>query len=275
MRDCTRTVLLCTKNDPESLMITEIAEALHIPLLISSQEHGARLECEPELQKRIIAVNACATRVVIVEIPGPDEEKRLVQAGYDVVIIDHHTYSDLDRMQMQASLTQFLAFFEISSEELQVHGFNPAIIRGIALIDQGFLWELYRSELTQEEQRCAQEAYFARKCKIHPHTSRIFMHAREAWEMREKRARCVIVRVAHEPGIREAVAWIIAENYPQNPPTSIVVEGDMRISVQEYAEAGQLFAAYGGFLFGNGRCWGMVGKGCSQQVDEIIAKIEK
>lgn len=272
MRDITNWALLCTTNDPESLTIVRIARALHIPLIESTQMHGATLAHESQLIERICELGPIE-HLAIVEIPGPREEANLAQQGIEVHIIDHHTYEGLDRMQNIASLTQFLALFEISDADLVRAGFDPDLIRGVALIDQGFLWELAASDLSKEKQREARAHYLACKREIQPKYADVERDAEKAWDAREEYNDLVVIRSQSSHHVREAVSFHIADAYPNMPPTSIITEGDGRVSVQETDKAEDLFKKFGGFLFGKKRCWGMTGKDNPQSVDNIMAYI--
>lgn len=272
MRNVKTWALLCTTNDPESLTIVRIARALNIPCIESTQMHGATLAHEDQLHERL-AVLGDTTDLAIVEIPGVKEEETLTAAGIAVHVIDHHTYEGLDRMQPVASLTQFLALFEITESDLANAGFDPDIVKGVALIDQGFLWELAASNLSEEKQHAARAYYVACKREIQPKYTEVERDANAAWAAREVREGIVIVEAESVHHVREAIAFRIADAYPQHPPTSIVVEGDGRVSVQETDQAEKLFATFGGFLFGKKRCWGMLGKDHPPSVDNIVANI--
>lgn len=274
MRDITNWALLCTTNDPESLTIVRIAKALAIPLLESEQIHGATLAEEPRLFERIAQMQGIK-HLAIVEIPGVEEEKHIADLGIEVHIIDHHTYADLDRMQNEASLTQFRELFEISDEDLCGAGFDSEIIRGVALIDQGFLWELAESELPIERQRASRAYYLSCKRDIDPDYSKTEEEALVAWQTKEIKDGVVVIRSTSPYRIREAVSFLIADAFPEAPPTSIIVEGDGRVSVQETDEAEELFVKFGGFLFGKKRCWGIVAEGHPPTVDEIMANIRQ
>jgi len=274
MRDITNWALLCTTNDPESLTIVRIAQKLHIPLLESKQAHGAMLAREPRLLERM-KENPTTKHVAIVEIPGVAEERCIADLGIEVHIIDHHTYPNLDRMQNEASLTQFRVLFEISDEDLRCAGFDPEIIRGVALIDQGFVWELAESELSPEKQRASRAYYISCKRDIDAKYSETEDAALEAWQTREIQEDVVIIRSKSSYRIREAVSFLLADAFPEAPPTSIIIEGDGRVSVQETDKAEELFAKFGGFLFGKKRCWGIVAENRPPTVDEIMANIRQ
>ncbi len=267
--------LLCTKNDPESLTIVRIAQALHIPLIESEQMHGAHLSQEPRLFERIAESQEKITDLAIVEIPGPLEEAKITAQGINVHIIDHHTYPNLDRMKPEASLTQFLRLFEISSEDLEKVGFIPEVIHGIAIIDQGFLWELAASNLTEEAKSAARKKYAELKAEIHPDQKEKENAAREMWKQKEMQGDILVIHSQSAYHLREEFSFLIAEAFPVNPPTNIIVEGDGRISVQETKKAEKLFERYGGFLFGKKECWGMLAKDNPPSVDKIIANLRE
>jgi hypothetical protein len=272
MRDITGWVLLCTTNDPESLTIVRIAQSLGIPLLQSGQMHGATLSREPSLFERVKEMGEMKD-LAIVEIPGPHEEQKLQEQGIRIHIIDHHTYPELDRMQEEASLTQFLRLFEITDDDLKSASFDPEIIRGVALIDQGFLWELAASNLPEEKKRAARAYYLSRKREINPRYEEMEEEARRAWATAQMHDGILVIRSQSKHHLREALSFFIADAYQVDPPVNIIVEGDGRVSVQETLQAEKLFKKFGGFLFGKKMCWGMLAKDRPPTVDEIIANL--
>lgn len=274
MRNTKNWALLCTTNDPESLTIVRIAQALNIPRIESKQPHGATLAAEPRLHERIAEIGT-VEHLAIVEIPGIEEEESLKELGIEVHIIDHHTYKNLDRMKDEASLTQFLKLFEITAEDLTTAGFDPEIVRGVALIDQGFLWELAASKLSQEKKRATRAYYLSCKRDIDSDYGETEEAALIAWQNREIRDDVVIIRSASARHIREAVSFLVADAYKEAPPTSIIVEGDGRVSVQETDMSEALFTKFGGYLFGKKRCWGITAQSCPPSVDEIMANIRQ
>src|SRR5688572_8736726 len=106
-------ILICPRNDEESLMILKIAEALGLSIVESNQPHGAKLDREGDLVARIQEANPNAKTLTIVELPGPKTEQELKDLGFELAIIDHHTYDDLDRMKPKSSLEQFLERYEV------------------------------------------------------------------------------------------------------------------------------------------------------------------
>lgn len=256
-------------------MIVKIAAAAKIPTLVSAQPHGARLEQEQDLLARLRQANPIAKKVVIVEIPGPETEEFLRESGYDVAIIDHHRYDHLDRMQGESSLEQFLGMFDIDDDSLQTLGFEPALVRGVGIIDRGFLWALRNEVADVALRKKIRGFYRALNLELGKDRVQIEDAAREAWEKREVRSGVVIVKTEREDvSIRGAVSFLCADAYDA-PPQVIVAEGSHRLSVQESDHAAALFAEYGGFMFGGDRCWGL--QASTERplpaIEEILPKI--
>ncbi|MCR4312070.1 MAG: hypothetical protein NUV56_02185 [Candidatus Uhrbacteria bacterium] len=255
MRALHSTLLITPQNDPESLLITKIAQSAGIPLLISEQPHGARLEHEPSLNDRL-AEHSDAHTLVVVEMPGPAIEEELVASGYDVVIIDHHRYDHLDRMKPKSSLEQVLTYFEISDDDLRGLGFDPTLVFGIGYIDRGFLWEMEKEHVPADDQRRIRDYQRKLSRELGDGWEEEEREARVAWKAHEERDGFFIVRtVRTDISIRAALSFVLADLYGKPSPT-IIVQGDWRVYVQDADEARVLYSAFGGFTFGQDRCWG-------------------
>ena len=74
-----KTVLVVPLNDPEAILIYEIAKAMGIQVIRSAQPHGAALDREPDLVPLIR--DGGWKRVVIIEMPGPKVEAKLRALG--------------------------------------------------------------------------------------------------------------------------------------------------------------------------------------------------
>lgn len=268
-------ILLTPQNDEESLMIVRIAEAAKIPLLVSAQPHGAKLELEPDILERLKKTNPLAKKVVIVEIPGPEIEAMLLAVGYEVIIIDHHRYDQLDRMKDESSLEQFLHYFSLDDDVLTDLGFDSTLVRGVGIIDRGFLWAL-RTEVKDEATRKRiRDFYRTLAMSLGKDRQAMESAAAEAWESREERSGVLILRTdRNDVSIRDAVSFLVADIYDQ-PPQIIVQEGRRRLFVQESDHVAKLFAEYGGFTFGRDRCWGIQATAERElpRIDEILAKV--
>lgn len=256
MRQIKTIVLVVPKNDPESLLITQLAEAFHIPTVISDQPHGARLEREADLRGRIHAVNPQAKTLVIVEIPGPVIEEELGAAGYHVVIIDHHRYDGLDRMQPRASLEQFLAYFEIDDEALLDNGFDFMLVRGVAAIDRGFIWELQADGYSAEDQHRIRTYFRDLSLRVGGEWKEEEAEAWRAWHMKRDVDGVFIVETKRtDISLRAALSFILADEIGQ-PHPMLIRQGDWRVYFQDSDKAKYLYEAFGGFTFGKDRCWG-------------------
>jgi hypothetical protein len=250
------TLLLCPKNDEESLQILKIAAAAKIPTVTSDQPHGARLYNEPNLIARLKQADPDARRVAIVEIPGPSVEDELRSIGYEVVIIDHHRYDELDRMQHLSSLEQFLAIFELTDARLQELGFDPVLVRGVGMIDRGFVWELKKEGLSPADQKRIRDHYVSLMNELGSPAAGSVEEAKRAWEAREQVGELMIVKSRRaDVKIREALSFVLADLYDL-PPQVLIFEGNGRISLQDSDFAPKLHQAFGGFTFGQDRCWG-------------------
>ena len=267
------TVLVCPRNDEESLQIIKIARALRIPLVISAQGHGATLDKEKDLAEKIKDADAGVSAVAIVEIPGVEAEKDLESAGMKVHIIDHHRYNDLDRLNDQSSLEQFLDLYEIDDDELKGAGFDPMLIRAVAAMDRGFLWELQKIGLSDEDQeravRYIKELAYELGYKERKQEE---VAARKAWENRREQDGFLIIESDQdEIDLRDAVSYLIFDEYGK-PTPAIIKQGSKKLYVQETDKAKQLIKKYEGFLFGGGKCWGMIAPrdGELAGIDEVI-----
>ncbi len=258
------TVLLVPENDAEAVMISDLAKAIGIERMISAQPHGARLEHEDNLEERLR--ETLKSDVVVVEMPGTKEEARLRKLGFNVMVIDHHRYDEIDRMSdpetgkpLPSSLEQFLAAFDVADEEITAAGFDPRIVRGIGAMDRGFIWALKRDGYAEQEikevSRVTRE--LSRRARGDEKTELNEAAAARAWEHRREVGEYLVVE-SKEPGaeIRPVVSLIAAEQFGKPTPMIITSRGGLLIYVQESPKALDLFKKFGGFTFGQDTCWG-------------------
>jgi len=272
------TVLICPKNDEESLMILKLAHAAGIPTIEITQPHGARFEKETDIIPRIMETDPDAQTLVVVELPGPRMEELLEGVGYKVVIIDHHRYDDVDRMQEKSSLEQFRDYFGIDDTQVAALGFNPRMVEAVGVIDRGFVWELKREGFIGED---FQEALkFYRLLTLELGEKRRLKEealAQEAWEEKREQNGVLIVKTEDDFGsIRDAVSFLVAAAYPEHPPQTVVIQGTRRMYVQESPHAKELHDRFGGFTFGKDECWGILkDDGNLPLLDEVLHVIVK
>ncbi|MDP2631546.1 MAG: hypothetical protein Q8P30_02125 [Candidatus Uhrbacteria bacterium] len=259
MIDISKTVLICPRNDEESLMILMIAEKLGLATVISGQPHGAKLDREKNLLARVMDENPEAQTLVIVELPGIGAEKELEEQGLNVIIIDHHRYDDLDRMRDKSSLEQFIDLFNVTDAMLSDFGFDSDMVRGVGVIDRGFLWELPKAGYNGEKRRKVIEYY--RKLTLElgqDRRAREEEAAQVAWESREERDGVIIIHSDEDKSsIRDAISFIIAKEF-EKPTPAIIIQGKRRMYVQDSDSAKDLHEKFGGFTFGHDRCWGIL-----------------
>ncbi|MFZ2681630.1 MAG: hypothetical protein WAZ14_00840 [Patescibacteria group bacterium] len=249
-------ILLCPKNDEESLQILKVAAAAGIPVVVSEQPHGARLHHEPNVIARLKQADPQATRVVIVEIPGVSVEDELRSIGYEVVIIDHHRYPDLDRMQHLSSLEQFLEVFALSDTKLTELGFDPVLVRGVGMIDRGFVWELSKEGLSKVDQKRIRDHYVELMHELGAPSEGAVAEAKRAWDERQQVGELLVVQSKRaDLHIREALSFVLADLY-ESPPQVLILEGSGRVSLQDSWLAPRFYAKFGGFTFGQDLCWG-------------------
>ncbi|MFA6130985.1 MAG: hypothetical protein WC730_01860 [Patescibacteria group bacterium] len=253
------TVLLCPRNDEESLTILRLAEAIGLSMVVSSQPHGAKLAKESHLLERILEINPQVNTVVIVEIPGSKEEEMLRAQGLDVHVIDHHRYDEVDRRNAKSSLEQFCEYFKLNDEKISALGFLPKEISWVAAIDRGFVWELREQGYAPEEIQQALAYYRTLTLQLgEARREKEETAAKIAWEAREEKNGILMVRsVADDISIRDALSFLVATTF-EKPQTVFIVQGHRRMYVQDTDAASALFDRFGGFTFGGDRCWGIL-----------------
>ncbi len=269
-------VLLCPRNDEESVLILKIAKAFDIPTVVSPQSHGSRLEREVDLEARLKKANPKAKKIVIVEVPGPEREKELEKAGYEVVIIDHHRYEGIDRMKPISSLEQFLEVFDIHDGKLTAFGFDPFLVKGVGLMDRGWIWELKKEGLNKTQVKQVLDYYLTLLDELGGLQKEAMDEARRAYENREEKYGVMIVRSRRDDfRIREPFSILMAEEFDE-PPTALIIEGNRRISLQDSEKALDVYKKYGGYVFGKDRCWGFAPNADrpAPTVDEILEVVK-
>lgn len=270
-------VLICPRNDEESLMILKIAEKINLPTVVSKQPHGAKLSREKKLVERIRKASPDAKQLIIVELPGPDTEQDLKDEGFEITIIDHHRYDDLDRMQKKSSLEQFLDHLKITDDQLKDLGFDPLMVSSVAALDRGFIWELKDQNLSKKDFKRALKFYRDLTLELgEERREREEEEARRAWDDREERDGIIFVQSDKDDlSIRDAISFIVAEEFSKPQPV-LIIQGERRMYVQDCDRALDLYDKFGGFTFGQDKCWGILSEDKNlPSVDEVLAVIVK
>lgn len=265
-------IIISPRNDVESLTIVSLAEALHIPCIVSAQPHGATLDAEPDLVGRIRETNPVAHDIVIVEMPNVSTEDKLRELGFDVHIVDHHRYESLDRMQKESSLEQVRALFDIDDTTVAVAGLDPVLVRGVGLIDRGFVWELAKENIPEADRRRMIAYYREQNAVLDPNQAKEEKAAMKAWKNRETIEGVIVVTIDDpKVRIREAISFLAAEDFSEAPVTVISQPGRI-IYIQETPTALALQQVFGGFTFGQNLCWGKpIDDGNLPTVDEVLS----
>lgn len=104
------TTFIIPQNDGEAYGISDLLTSVGAPDIRRSQQPwGARLDLEP-----VSTFIDLKQTVVIVEMPSPHKEEELRQLNHSVIIIDHHSYGDLDRNHSLCSLEQMAQLLGVS-----------------------------------------------------------------------------------------------------------------------------------------------------------------
>lgn len=262
--DLRTTVLIVPPNDAEALLIAELAEKIGLPLIRSTQLHGASLDQGTHDYVRMVKEGGYQT-VVVVEMPGIKAEAKLKKMGLKLILIDHHNYTSLDRAHdpktgklLLSSLEQFLKLFNISDIRLKQFGYDPRTVKGIGVMDRGYVWALKDEGYSKKELKLVLD--FEEKLMsaiTNPVTeARKQQAAYNAWLRRTPWHTFLIIESAANVQLRALVSKIIALEVGK-PTALIVVERARRlIYVQESAYANGLMKRFGGFTFGLDRNWG-------------------
>jgi len=70
--------------------------------------------------------------------------------------------------------------------------------------------------------------------------------------------------------IRDAVSFLVAEQFEEPRPV-MIIQGKRRMYVQDTPKARALYDRFGGFTFGQDRCWGILKEDEDlPSVDEVL-----
>jgi hypothetical protein len=255
-------LLVIPPNDAEAILITTLARAMGLPVLTSNQQHGAVLDFEPDIVSKI--KKSKCKEVIIVELPGEKTEEKIEKLGVKLTVIDHHHYTGLDRAHgkngklLLSSLEQFLKLFKLTDAKLKALKFDPLLVRGIGIMDRGYMWALLDEGYTKKQlARVVDYRDLLVAPTQNPKTEAKKNRAvASAWEKRKKWNGYYIVESKADVQLRPRLSRIVAMKFGK--PTSLIVIEHKRklIYVQESKHAMKLFKAFGGFTFGMDHNWG-------------------
>lgn len=278
------TLIVCPRNDAESDMILRVAQKAGIIAVQSAQLHGAVLDREPDIVSRV--GEGGRPRVWIIEMPGPAIEDELRAKGFDVTLIDHHRYKELDRATdpethspKPSSLEQFLDRACVEDTELLAWGFDPKTVRGLGIMDDRFISGLRAAEYSQEEIAKVLDASERYAKETTPMFEEIRKAATDAWSARTKIGKYVVVRSDYKKDIRGALVYATIRENMDTQPMIISSIGGLKIYVQnvEPGLVDHLLKTIPGktFSFGGGMCWGVDGYGQSTHptFDQVLEAV--
>lgn len=274
------TVLIVPPNDPEAVQIYLMAKAMELQIIRSGQPHGATLDREPDVVK--LVRDGGWKRVVVIEMPGPKSEEKLRAMGVEVVIIDHHHYTGLDRAHhpktgkpLPSSLEQFVKLFRLTDARLKKLGFDPWFVRAVGIMDRGFVWALLKEGYKKKDlmdvvnyQRTLMA--LVRDPKNDEKKQKV---AQKAWDAREEWNGFFIVTDKSDQQIRNRISLIAALERGEPTPLIVVEKKRGLIYVQESGQGMKLFETFGGFTFGMDRNWGY--RNVKGQAKVMLADVKK
>lgn len=262
--DVRTTVLIIPPNDAEAILIAELAEKIGLPTIRSKQLHGASLDKGKQDFVREVKEGGYQT-VVVVEMPGLNTEAKLQKLGVDLVLIDHHNYTDLDRVHdpktgkiLPSSIEQFLKRFKINDIKLKQLGYDPHIVRGIGVMDRGYVWALQDEGYSKKELKLVLDFHDKLLSVITNSATeeRKEQAAYNAWLRRESWRQFFVIESSANVQLRPLISRIVALEIGKPTPLIVVERARQLIYVQESDYANRLIKQFGGFTFGLDRNWG-------------------
>jgi len=255
-------LLLVPTNDAEAILVFKIAQVIGLSILISSQRHGATLDAEKGIVAKL--KKRAPKTLYVLEMPGVKTEEKIRALGIELVIIDHHHYTDLDRAHdargnlLPSSLEQFLKLFRLTDKKLIALGFEPQLVRGIGVLDRGFVWALYAEGYTKKEVRDVL-AYHDSLITPLIDVKKEALKQRQtlaAWKARKVWKGFFLVSTRAKMSLRPRLSRLVA--LERGKPTALIILEPSRglLYVQESDFALRLLARFGGFTFGLDRNWG-------------------
>ncbi|MDP3970908.1 MAG: hypothetical protein Q8P90_04360 [bacterium] len=237
-----RVVLVCPRNDAESQTITHLAERLGMTVITSDQKHGATLDKEPDLSNKLSATQK--QEVWIIEIPNVEIEEALRVSGLELEVIDHHRYGSLDRTQasngraLPSSLEQFMARTHITDTELMAWGYDPKTVRGIGIMDHGFVQGLRNHQYDQADIARVIEFRQQLAAEIDPQYPERVIAAEQDWAQRREQDGFMVVESTQPYDARTFISEAAMKAGLDTKPVVISVNSGAKIYVQNINPAG-------------------------------------
>ncbi len=258
-----KTVVIVPTNDAEAMLIAQLAEKKGFDVLRSKQSHGASLDHGRDYME--VIKKGEWQRVIVVEMPGVKTEERLRSLGCEIVIIDHHNYTGLERAffpgsrrTLPSSLEQFLRVARITDCQLEEWGFSPKLVKGVGLFDRGFIWALQKEGYTKKEIREVlryEEELMGERKPLSEDKKRLEA-VEEAWKNHKKWQEFFLVENESVYLLRGALSIFLALKRGKPTPLILWEKQHHRFYVQETKWAQVLYKHFGGFTYGTQQNWG-------------------
>lgn len=266
MKDFSNVLLITVDNDAEARLIYLIALKTGMTVYRSAQIHGARLDQE----SGIVAFAKIMNRkhVWTIEIPGEKTEEELRKLGFEIHTIDHHVYRNLDRahdkkgMRLKSSLEQFLAMAEITDEDLIRLGFDPILVKGIAIMDDRYVQGLRKTGYTPESIEHVLRYREELERQIDLHYVERLKAATRAWKERINAKGFIVYQSDSELSVSRMVSTLAIRYGAESHPSIIFSRGGKQIFVlnvkpEQVQKLNQAFPNRYTWTYGAGRCWGV------------------
>jgi len=262
-----RDVLLITiDNDAEARLILMIATKAGMRVYRSAQRHGATLDEETGIVEFAQTVDLPC--IWTIEMPGEKTEAMLRSSGFDLTIIDHHTYGDLDRVhnaqgaRVPSSLEQFLQHAKITKTDLARLGFDPLLVYGIGIMDDRYVEGLRRAGYDKPMIESVLSYREELERQIDPHYAERLSAAELAWKNRQIHNGVIVYASDNQLSISRLVSTIAIQHNVESKPSIIFCRGGKQLFVLNIltAQVERLNRAFPGrytWTYGGGHCWGL------------------
>ena len=140
------------------------------------------------------------------------------------------------------------------------------------MIDRGFVWELTKEHVSELDRKRILAYYREETSKLSVNRRDEETEAKKAWKQKQRDGDVIVVHSdAADLSIRDAVSFLVAEEYV-TPPVVLIYQPNRVVYMQDTPTAVVLQKTFGGFTFGQDKCWGRALKdGELPSAEEVIA----
>ena len=266
MKNLDNVLLITIDNDAEARLILTIATKAGMRVYRSAQRHGATLDEETGIVEFAQTVDLPC--IWTIEMPGEKTEAELRTSGFDLTIIDHHTYGDLDRVhdaegtRVPSSLEQFLLHAEITKTDLAHLGFDPLLVYGIGIMDDRYVQGLRKAGYDKRQIENVLDYREELERQIDPHYDERVQAAELAWKKKLIHKGFIVYVSENNLSISRLVSTIAIRHSVESKPSIIFCRGGKQIFVLNILtdQVERLNRAFPGrytWTYGAGHCWGL------------------